>query len=148
MTKEQKIKIPYIEKMNGNLCITGVKEEASKDKDSKAEQSDDNEEDESGKYRVAISFYNKAMLALKMIFEGGTNNSVQVLDSQDQAVDLIRNVEVPVCLNLALCYLKTDKPHHAIKYASQMLDRNFKPAQLNNGEATLQKAHFRRGQAY
>lgn len=57
-------------------------------------------------------------------------------------------MEVPVCLNLALCYIKCDKAHHAIKYASQMLNRNFKPAQLTNGEATLQKAHFRRGQAY
>ena len=39
------------------------------------------EEDENGKYRVAISFYNKSLLALKMIFEGGTNNSVQVLET-------------------------------------------------------------------
>ena len=83
-----------------------------------------------------------------MIFEGGQNNSVQVLDSQEQAVDLIKNVEVPVCLNLALCYLKTSQPHHAIKYASQMLDKKFSPSQLNNGVATLEKAYYRRGSAY
>ena len=89
---------------------------------SKGGQKEDNgiseEEDENGKYRVAISFYNKSLLALKMIFEGGTNNSVQVLETQEQAVELIKNVEVPVCLNLALCYLKTNQPHHAIKYAT------------------------------
>lgn len=81
MTKEQKLKIPYIEKMNGNLCITGVKE--SDDDDSAKKEEDEEPEVENAKYKVAIGFYNKAMLSLKMIFEGGTNNAVQILDSQE-----------------------------------------------------------------
>ena len=48
----EKLMVPYIEKMNGNICIKSV-------------------DDDDSKYRVAVSFYNKALLGLKMIFEGG-----------------------------------------------------------------------------
>ena len=76
--KEDKLRIPHIEKQNGNLCIKSEPTSDSKTADNGITEED---EDESGKYRVAISFYNKALLALKMIFEGGQNNSVQVLDT-------------------------------------------------------------------
>ena len=85
---------------------------------------------------------------MKMIFDGGKGNSVEILENQQQAVDLIREVEVPVCLNLALCYIKTEQFHHAIKYASQMLDKNLKEEMLSNGKTTLEKAFYRRGVAY
>ena len=52
-TPEQKRLIPYIEKMNGNISINCMK----------------SEEDRLGSYRVAIEFYNKALFALKMIFD-------------------------------------------------------------------------------
>lgn len=55
-TPKDKLKIPYIERQNGNLCIKCMKP-------------DDTEEQIKASYRVAISYYNKALLALKMIFE-------------------------------------------------------------------------------
>ena len=55
-TSNDKIKIPYIEKMNGNISIKCMKPT-------------DSEEDIKGSYNVAIKFYNKSLLALKMIFE-------------------------------------------------------------------------------
>ena len=48
---------------------------------------------------------NKSLLALKMIFDGKADQAI--ITEQRQAIDLIKNVEIPVCLNLALCYLKT-----------------------------------------
>ena len=64
------------------------------------------------------------------------------------AVDLIKNVEVPVCLNLALCYIKTEKYHYAIKYCSQVLDKNFPPEQIQGGVGSIEKALYRRGTSY
>ena len=56
LTSNDKLKIPYIEKMNGNISIKCMKPT-------------DSEEDIKGSYNVAIRFYNKSLLALKMIFE-------------------------------------------------------------------------------
>ena len=61
---------------------------------------------------MAIAYYNKSLLALKMIFEG------DVIKEQKEAVELIKNVEIPVCLNLGLCYLKSEQYHYGIKYAT------------------------------
>ena len=92
-----KLLIPYIEKQNGNLCINCMKGE---------------EDEKNGGHRVAIAYYNKALLSLKMLFEG------DVVKEQSQAVELIKNIEIPVCLNLALCYIKTGEYHYGIKYAT------------------------------
>lgn len=78
-----------------------------------------------------------------MIFEDQSNQM-----EQSDAVDLIKNVEVPVCLNLALCYLKTEKYHYAIKYCTQVLDKNLKPEQINGGIGSIEKAYYRRGMSY
>ena len=64
------------------------------------------------------------------------------------STDLIKNVEIPVCLNLALCYIKTEKYHYAIKYCSQVLEKNFKAEQVQGGVASLEKALYRRGLSY
>ena len=81
--KEDKLKIPYIEKQNGNLCITESTNEPKCENDDPQANGMMEEVDENAKYRVAISFYNKALLAVKMIFDGGRGNSVVVLDSQE-----------------------------------------------------------------
>jgi hypothetical protein len=68
---------------------------------------DDSEADIKGAYGVAISYYNKSLLALKMIFEQDYKGQ-QIVLSMSESTDLIKNVEIPVCLNLGLCYLKTE----------------------------------------
>mmetsp|Transcript_18008 Transcript_18008/g.30662 ORF Transcript_18008/g.30662 Transcript_18008/m.30662 type:complete len:89 (-) Transcript_18008:670-936(-) len=72
-TSESKLKIPFIEKQNGNLSINSMRK-------------DDDPEQVRGAYRVAISFYNKALFALKMLFENKENN---VIGSQEKASELI-----------------------------------------------------------
>jgi tetratricopeptide (TPR) repeat protein len=62
------------------------------------------------------------------------------------STDLIKNVEIPVCLNLGLCYLKTDEPHYAIKYLTQVIDKNIPEKFMAPG--TLEKSFYRRGTAY
>ena len=58
---------------------------------------------------------------------------------------MIKQIEIPVCLNLALCYLKTDQPHYGIKYCSQVLE---KPLDEEQNIATLEKAYYRRGYCF
>jgi hypothetical protein len=43
-----------------------------------------------------------------MIFESANNGGESIINSQDKAIDLIKNIEIPVCLNLGLSYLKTE----------------------------------------
>ena len=64
------------------------------------------------------------------------------------AVNLIRNVEIPVCLNLALSYMKTEQYHYGIKYCTQVLDKNLKPEQIQGGVASFEKCLYRRAQCY
>jgi tetratricopeptide (TPR) repeat protein len=94
ITSNDKIKIPYIEKMNGNISIKCMKPS-------------DSEEDIKGSYTVAISFYNKSLLALKMIFEQDYKEK-QVVLSMSDSTGLIKDVELPVKLNLGLCYMKIE----------------------------------------
>lgn len=51
---------------------------------------------------------------------------------------MINEIEIPVCMNLGLCYLKLGKYHHAINYCSQALDK----------DDENEKALYRRGVAY
>lgn len=63
-TREDKLKIPFIEKMNGNISINSMKGESDPEKIL-------------GSYRVAVSFYNKALFGLKMLFENRENNIIE-----------------------------------------------------------------------
>ena len=71
---------------------------------------------------------------MKMLFE----SEEQLIKDPETAVKYIQKVELPACLNLGLCYLKTEQYHYAIKYCSQALDK----------DDTNDKAYFRRGVAY
>ena len=109
-TKEDKLLVPYIEKQNGNIC--------SRKQD----------------YEHAIMHYNKALFAMKMLFE----NEDHIIGDQETAVKFINEIEVPVCLNLSLAYLKEEHYHYSIKYASQYLEK----------KGDDERALFRRGKAY
>ena len=67
----------------------------------------DSEEDIKGSYNVAIKFYSKSLLALKMIFEQDYKEK-QVVMSITESTGLIKDVEMPVKLNLGLCYMKIE----------------------------------------
>ena len=45
MTDEEKLRVPYIERMNGNLCVA------------------------KGDFEEAVKHYNKGLLSLRMLFE-------------------------------------------------------------------------------
>ena len=98
------------------------------------------EEDERAGFRVAIGYYNKALLSMKMLFDDHR------ITSEDEAAKLIFDIELPCCLNLALCYIKTDQPHYAIKYSTQVLEKNLPEIKLY--VPTLEKALYRRGVSY
>ena len=106
---------------------------------------EDTPEEIKGSYRVAITYYNKALLALKMIFEQEYQGQHIVL-SMSESTDLIKNVEIPVCLNLGLCYMKTEQYHYAIKYCTQVIEKNIPDKYMAQG--TLEKAYYRRGSSY
>lgn len=80
----------YIERFNGNIA---------------ARNND---------YRQAIQHYNKALFGLKCIFD---SNREQNFLTQEAAVKILTEIEIPVCRNLAQCYLSTEDYHFAIKYA-------------------------------
>lgn len=110
-TSEQKLKVPYIERFNGNLCV------------------------QKQNYEQAIAHYNKALLGMKMLFQMEQD---PVITSKEQAVKFIKEIEVTCCTNLAHCYVKIEQYHHAIKYASQALEK----------DPENKKALFRQGVAY
>jgi tetratricopeptide (TPR) repeat protein len=51
---------------------------------------------------------------------------------------MVKDIETPTYLNLALCYIKIEQFHFAIKYATQALEN----------DANNSKALYRRGVAY
>ena len=108
---ENKIRAPYVERFNGNICVNR------------------------GDIDGALKYYNKAMFALKMIFDG---NKERFMENPSEAVEFVRDIEVPVSLNLAHCYNKKGMFHYAIKYSSDV---------LTNDENNI-KALYRRGVAY
>ena len=69
-----------------------------------------------------------------MIYDGDRDTFI---NNRESAVKYIAEVEIPTCLNLALCYLKIQEYDHAVKYASQAL--------VNDPENV--KALYRRGLA-
>lgn len=50
----------------------------------------------------------------------------------------IKDIEIPVALNLGLAYLKVEQFHYAIKYCTQVLEK----------DEDNDKALYRRGMAY
>ena len=96
-TKEHKLKVPYIERFNGNLAVA------------------------SGNFEDAIKHYSKALMALQHLFKIEDD---PVITSQDMAIKLIKEVEILTCVNLAHCYIKIKQYHYAIKYASQALEKD------------------------
>lgn len=109
-TIEDKLRVPYIEKQNGNLYAMQFK------------------------FENAINHYNKSLLALKMLFEGMN----PIITDQNTVIKVVKEVEIPVLLNLALCYNKVNEYHYAIRYCSLALDKNDRH----------EKAYYRRGMAY
>jgi len=77
---------------------------------------------------------------MKTLFDGfgdsGANQSL--INDRDTALRYIVDIELPVCLNLGLCYLKLGKYHHAINYCSQVLEK----------DEDNDKALYRRGLSY
>ena len=55
------------------------------------------------KYADAITHYNKSLIAMKMLFDG----EEKLIKDQEGALKYIVDIDVPVCLNLGLAYLKT-----------------------------------------
>ena len=108
---KDKAKVPYIERFNGNIAF----------------RKDD--------FKAACKHYSKALFGLKMIFDG---DKQRFYDNPQEAVEFVRNIEVPVSLNLAHCYNKMGEYHFAIKYCKQVLDVD--PDNV--------KALLRRGTAY
>lgn len=104
------MRVPYIEKQNGNIY---------------AKRAD---------FDRAIMHYNKSLFALKMIFESDQG----LIQDQETAIKFIKEIEIPVALNLGLCYLKTEQYHYAIKYCTQVLEK----------DDENDKALYRRGMAY
>ena len=100
----------------------------------------ESEEEQKGSFRVALGYYNKALLSLKMLFDD------QRINDEKTAAKYIFDIELPVCLNLALCYIKTDLPHYGIKYSSQVIDKNL--PEIQTYIPTLEKAYYRRGLCY
>ena len=96
-TNDQKLLVPYIERMNGNLCVAQKK------------------------YEDAVKHYNKGLLGLKMLFSMEDDPAIK---TQEQAVKLIQEVEILTCINLAHVYIKLEQYHYAIKYASQALEKD------------------------
>ena len=110
-TSEQKLKVPHIERINGNLCV------AKNDFDS------------------AVMHYNKALVGLKMLSKIEKD---PVVTTQDQTIKLIKETEILLCVNLALCHNKLKNYHFAIKFCTQALEK----------EPNNKKALYRLGLAY
>jgi len=102
------MKIPYIEKNNGNI---------------KAKKGD---------FYGSMKHYSKALLAIKYLKEGGNFNKPELISTY------IKDIEIPVNLNLALCNLKINNFNNAIHHANAVLEHDPKNC----------KAFFRRGIAY
>jgi hypothetical protein len=80
VTREQKLKVPYIERFNGNLCVA------------------------SGDFQGATKHYSKALLGMQHLFKMDKD---PVITTHELAITYIKEIEILVCVNLAHCYVKT-----------------------------------------
>ena len=77
---------------------------------------------------------------MRSLFDGFSEGQEDALiRDQETAVRYILEIEVPVNLNMGLCYLRIGKNHEAIYSCTQALDKD----QTEN-----EKALYRRGVAY
>ena len=66
-----------------------------------------------------MNHYSKSIFALGML----QKNDVQLISDQETYKKYEREIEIPVCLNLALSYLKLKEYQLVIKYATQVLEK-------------------------
>ena len=85
---------------------------------------------------------------MRIIFE-----TEGLLDNREQAVDFIRNLEIPCSLKLAECYQSLQEPRYdlSVKYCSNIIEKNIGIC-LNSPEDQHEilrcKAFYHRGKAY
>ena len=76
---------------------------------------------------------------MKALFDGFSEGQEDsLIRDKENALKYIMEIEIPVCINLGLCYLRLGKYHHAISYCTQALDK----------DDENEKALYRRGLAY
>ena len=85
-----------------------------------------------------------------MLFEAKGESAIE---DKETAANFIKNIEIPVSLNLGLCHLKTEQYHHGIYFCSKVLDllENFSSDSETLErvyKGTLEKAYYRRGMNY
>lgn len=91
-TVEEKLKIPYIEKQNGN--ILAKKEE----------------------YEASMKHYSKSLLGVKYLKDSNDINTPELSEKFE------KDIEIPVNLNLALCNIKVKNFQYVIHHASKVLE--------------------------
>ena len=91
-------------------------------------------------YDEAIKHYELALNSMRSLFDGfGEGMEDALIADHETALRYIMEIEIPVCLNLGLCYLRLGKNHEAIYYCTQALDKD---------QEQNEKALYRRGVAY
>ena len=84
-TLEEKRQVPFIEKNNGSILAWRQQ------------------------FEQAIAHFNKALLALKVMFE-----DKELIETEELAQKYLEEVDIPCASNLALCYLKTQQYDYAV----------------------------------
>eukprot|EP00743_Colponemidia_sp_Colp-15_P005239 GILK01005636.1.p1 GENE.GILK01005636.1~~GILK01005636.1.p1 ORF type:complete len:280 (-),score=54.27 GILK01005636.1:125-964(-) len=84
-----------------------------------------------GEYVEAAKHYEKALLAIKLLFQD------ERVEDEKEAEHMVQNIKNPCHLNLALCFLKTGHEEAAIEHCNKVLE--FQDSNV--------KALYRRGQA-
>ncbi len=85
-------------------------------------------------YEEAIIHYKNSIMALKILFDEETSLS----EDEKKATDLIKEVGIPVHLNLAFCYLQLEDWKNVIIFCNKVLE--LKPDHV--------KALYRRCKSY
>ena len=88
---EDKLKIPYIEKNNGNI---------------KAKQGD---------FDASMKHYSKSLLGVRYLKQGGHILTPELREA------FAKDIEIPVNLNMALCNIKIKNYQYVIQHASEVL---------------------------
>lgn len=113
------------------------------------------------KYASALEHYESALKAVEELYSGEyydeeTGETFETVESAQQVADLIKTLEIPVCLKLAKCYMVIEQPDakQCLKYCNRVIDKNVGvvATQLNNIDDILSvvnrsKAFFRRAMA-
>ena len=118
---EQRQKWPYVEKQNGAICLKGINTKS--------------KEDQILAFKAASEFYEKAY-------------RIMIRNDRHEEDD-IELIEIPVCLNLALCYLKTNVFQPAIRYCTMAIEQIGRSQEFSiSNAAKHEKAYFRRAQCF